>query len=415
MKNNIQIAILVLAVNLFSCSNETASEKQTDHEHHAEKTYTCPMHPEIIRNEPGQCPICGMTLVEKKDKNEITGDTNDISFLLRPVNEFVIAHVNTISPAPMEFPLTINANGRINYDTREIYSVSARVSGWIEKLYVKYRFQPVYKGQKIFDIYSKELLTEQENLLFLLQNDSTNKSLILAAEKRLLLQGITSAQIEEIRKTGKTIYLSSVYSPVSGHLHETVSSENNDNSGMMNMPQPQTILHTKEGSHVEKGQTVFSVYGTDRVWAVINIPNEYFEKIEKGMEVIILTDNKIKINGKINFVEPVLNAMQKTVSARIYLPNSDKKLRIGMNINATIDAGKIRGLFIPSASVVHSGQNNVVFVKENGIFRSKIINTGITANGYVKVNDGISEKDKIAENGQMLVDSESFIKIEYGK
>lgn len=414
MKNNIQIAILFLAVLFMACSNETVQETQTDHKQHPEKTYTCPMHPEIIRNEPGKCPICGMILIEKKEKNEAI-DTNDISFLLRPVNEFVIADVKTISPKQMEFPLTIEANGRINYDTREIYSVSSRVSGWIETLFVKFQFQPVFKGQKLFDIYSKELVTEQENLLYVLQNDSTNLSLISAAEKRLSLLGLTTIQINEIKNNGKIFKQITVFSPVSGHLHELTATDNKNGVSMNMTSQPQTNLLTKEGSFIEKGQSVFSIYGTDKVWAVINIPNEYQEITKPGMEVIIRIDNKNEIRGKINFIEPVLDQQQKTVSIRIYLSNNDKKLSIGMIISATIDAGKATGLFVPASSVVHSGKSEMVFIKEDGIFRSKKIKTGITVNRYIKVNDGINEKDKIAENGQMLIDSESFIKTGYEK
>jgi len=417
MKRIYQIALFISFVILSSCADNSTNEIPAEHQHHPQKTYTCPMHPEIIKNEPGKCPICGMTLVEKSDKGN-ANKNNDLEILLKPTNEFVIADIKTISPSQMELPLTIEATGKINYDTREINTISARVSGWIEKLYIKYRYQPIYKGQKLFDIYSKELVTEQENLIFLVKNDSENKPLIDAAEKRLALEGLTNSQIEEIKKTGKTIRSISIYSSYSGHLHENNEFSEivtGSMSGMETVTESKTELNIKEGTHVDKGQNIFSIYSTERVWAVLNIPNEFSDQVQQGLPVTISTGETNEISGKIDFIVPALDKEQKTISARIYLPNKKNKLRIGMIINAKLDAGNKKGIFIPSASVVHLGINDVVFVKEQNLFRSKIITTGITINGHVEVISGITEKDKIAENAQMLMDSESFIKTGYEK
>ncbi|MBA4198954.1 MAG: copper transporter, partial [Chitinophaga sp.] len=143
------------------------------------------MHPEIIKDKPGKCPICGMDLVKKgtdsKKVNEI-----ELESLLKPTNEFVVSSIPVTTIEQRREQIEIEALGNIAYDTRQVGSISARVSGRIEKLYVRYRYQKISKGQKILDIYSPELLTAQQNLLFLLKNDATNNTFIEAAKEKLL-------------------------------------------------------------------------------------------------------------------------------------------------------------------------------------------------------------------------------------
>src|SRR3990170_1484807 len=190
-----RLSILIVFVFIaFGCGENNSSHEKHDEQEQAQKIYTCPMHPEIIRNEPGQCPICGMNLVEKVEKGEkINNDV--LSILLKPVNESVLSNVKTVFPKQKELSDEVEVSGIITYDTKQISAVSARVSGRIDQLFVKYRYQPISKGQKLMEIYSKELVTEQENFLYLIKNDSENKSLIVATENRLLLLGLTNEQI----------------------------------------------------------------------------------------------------------------------------------------------------------------------------------------------------------------------------
>lgn len=402
---------------LFLCS--CSGSQNENHEQHREhnhgiqekkKVYTCPMHPEIIKDKPGQCPICGMDLVEKIEDGK-KNSTNEIELLLKPTNEYVIGNIKTITPKQMEMPLEIEASGIINYDTREINTVSARVSGWVEKLYVKYQYQPVLKGQKLMDIYSKELVTEQENYLFLLNNDSENTSLIKSSEKRLMLLGLTESQVEEIKKTKKSFKTITIYSPYSGHLHELSGVNPSDDKGMSMNKTSKAYLTTKEGMSVTKGQNVFNIYGTNRVWAEVNIYNESIRYLKKGMPVSLTINGETneKINAIIDFIEPNLKETNTTV-IRVYLKNSNSKLKIGTLVKAKIDAGKTVGSFIPSVSITHLGNSEIVFVKEGDLFKSKKVITGTISGSYIEIISGIVAKDVIAENAQMLMDSEGFIK-----
>ncbi|MEZ0612289.1 efflux RND transporter periplasmic adaptor subunit, partial [Fibrella sp. WM1] len=151
--------------------------------------YTCPMHPQIVQSEPGSCPICGMDLVKKAQPG--AGDSvavdADLNALLKPTNALVVANVATVQPERRTEWVTLTANGIVTYDTRRLYTIPARYGGRIEKLYVRYAYQPIRKGQKLLELYSPDLVTAQRELLYLLEADRTNTPLIASARQKLRL------------------------------------------------------------------------------------------------------------------------------------------------------------------------------------------------------------------------------------
>lgn len=404
------IILFLLVSIIVSCNNNT---EHNAHDNHKLKTYTCPMHPQIIRNEPGQCPICGMKLVEKLEDGKTT-ENSEILFLLKPTNEYVFSEVKTINPKYFDYPHEITTTGIINYDTRKTAIVSARISGWIEKLYVKYQFQPIKAGDKLMDIYSKELLTEQENFLYLLNKDAENFSLIQSAEKRLLLLGLNKEQIEKLRQDKQPIHSVTFFSQYSGYLHDFNNAADTPVGNDMQMDEKSNNeLFIKEGVYVKKGQGIFNIYNSEKVYAKLNISNENIQQLKLDMPVkISINSNELyEMKGQIDFIEPTYAMNTKISAARVYLDNSNLNLKIGQLVNAKINLGMHNGLFVLSTAIVHLGVNDVVFVKENNVFKSKLIVVGKQTNEFTEVLSGVSDKDKIAENAQMLMDSESFIKI----
>lgn len=419
-----------------------------EHKNHVvpsqEKKYTCPMHPEIIKDEPGQCPICKMDLVEKKeeissnkkytcpmhpeiiqdkpgicpkckmDLVEMKGDESkssetELDVLLKPTNEYVISQVKTVSIKRQTAPLTIQVTGKIDYDTREIATISSKVAGRIEKLYVKYLYQAVSKGQKLMDIYSKELVTEQENFIYILQNDPNNFKLIKTAEDRLTLQGLTPDQVKKIKTEKKAIEYISVYSSYSGHLHDLLGDKSSDMSTMNKQQQKELLI--REGMYVQKGQAVFNIYSTNKLWALLNVYSENQGSISKGQVVNLFVDGK-ELSGsfKIDFIEPEIKPNQNTVTARVYLSNVNGSIKVGSNVKGTINTNEKTGYYVPATSVVDLGSNHVVFLKENNLFRAHKVLVGSVLNDMIEIVSGIQESDLIAENAQLLMDSESFIK-----
>lgn len=421
MKTNRRIILFLLAFFLLSCGSKQESDtKHAPGSAHAEqKVFTCPMHPEIIKDKPGKCPICGMDLVEKMVDGE-KENNRELEFLLKPTNTYVVSQVTTVKPTAREMPVTIYATGYIAYDTRQINTVSARVSGRIEKLYAKYRYQPVEKGQKLVDLYSKDLETAQQNFLFLLNNDEENSSLIKASEQKLLLLGLTQEQINQIRNSGKTIYSVSIYSPYSGHLHDITSSANTANnsngmeSGNMAAGSSTQELQLREGMYVAKGQGIFNIYNTRKLWAVINLYPGTQNTVTIGQKVRIEIDGlkDKEIEASINFIEPIIRNDEKNITARIYLDNQSNDIKIGAIVKAKLDSKKGTGLFVPASAIVSLGMSDVVFVKRGDLFETRKVQIGTHSDNWTEIISGVTKDDIIAENGQLLMDSESFIKTE---
>ncbi len=377
--------------------------------------YTCSMHPQIIRDKPGKCPICGMELVKKStDNKKIEGI--DLSTLIRPTNGYVISSIPVTTLESSTENIEVDALGTVAYDTRQVGTISARVAGRIEKLYVRFRYQKVSAGQKIMNIYSPELLTAQQNLLFLLKNDAANTSFINTAKEKLLLLGMSSAQLQQVIKTQNPSYTISVHSKYSGHIHEAagvMNSGGNNPGAMKDINVITEELSLKEGMYIQKGQSIFSVYNPSKVWALLNIYADNQGLIKRGNTVQLTAETAPdnSFTGRVDFIEPFFRKENKTLSVRVYFDNSKLQLPVGSQVKAKISGSPQMADWLPKESIVSLGLDKVVFVKAPGGFMPHIVATGFTNNGKTQILNGLAVTDSVAQNAQFLMDSESFIKI----
>ncbi|HSF46365.1 MAG TPA: efflux RND transporter periplasmic adaptor subunit, partial [Chitinophagaceae bacterium] len=305
--------------------------------------------------------------------------------------------------------------GSIKYDTRQAGSIASRVSGRLEKLYVRYRYQKISKGQRIMDIYSPELLTAQQNLLFLLKNDPSNTSFIEASKEKLLLLGMSKDQLQEVIKSGKPSNSISIYSNYSGHIHESAKGiEMSQGPGeMRDISLLTEELSLKEGMYLQKGQSVFTVFNSQQAWAVLNIygENQALVKVGNPVRVVPETAPEKDFRAKIDVIEPFYRPDSKTLTARVYFNNASLSIPIGSQVKATIFGNTKDAQWLPKEAVLSLGLDRVVFMKSNGGFRAHKITTGIIHENHIQVLNGLSETDQIAANAQFLMDSESFIKV----
>jgi membrane fusion protein, copper/silver efflux system len=377
----------------------------------AEDEYTCSMHPQILEHQPGNCPICGMQLIKK---NQTSVSINDIPLetLIKPVNGFVITTVPVTTPQSKDIKIPVKAYGVIEYDSRGAVSISARVSGRIEKLYVRYRYQEVDAGQKIMDIYSPEIITAEQNLLFLLKNDAGNISFIQSAKERLQLLGISEDQLQQVVKTGKPLYSIGVYSKYGGHVHDAGMTHDAVQSVDMNAANPVTQeLSLKEGMYVQKGQTLLMLMNHHDTWAALQIfaQDQSLVKVGQTVNIIPETDTTAKIQARINFIEPFFRPGSKTITARVYFHNNSM-LPVGSHVSASIYTGGHHALWIPQTAVLSLGMNQVAFLKTGVGFITHKLMLGLKSGNEVEVISGLGANDTLAINGQYFIDSESFIK-----
>ncbi len=378
------------------------------------EVYTCPMHPEILRDKPGDCPICGMFLVKKEADAQRLG-TVELESLLKPTNEFVVSSIPVTVMQKKEEPIEMEALGNISYDTREVGNISSRVSGRIEKLYVHYRYQKIQKGQKVFDIYSPDLMTAQQNLLFLLKNDADNKSYIESAKERLHILGMSEQQVQQLIKTGSPSLTVSVYSNFSGHIHESVNggNMNKEPGAMKDVSLLTEELSLKEGMYIQKERPVFTVYDPSKAWAILNIYGENQGLVKTGNKVKIVPETAPDkaFTAAVNFIEPFYRKDSKTLTVRVYFNNSSLMIPIGSQVKATVLGNTKQAWWLPSDAVLSLGMDKMVFQKLPGGFKAHKINTGMIYKDHIQVLSGITETDSVAINAQYLMDSESFIKI----
>lgn len=413
MKTSYLLWLLPVLIILAACKDK----KEIPEEHVrpvSKEIYTCPMHPEIIRDRPGICPICGMDLVKKEAGNEKLDET-ELASLLKPANEFVVSAIPVTTIEKRGEQIEIEALGNIVYDTRQSGSISARVSGRIEKLYIRYRYQKISRGQHILDIYSPELLTAQQNLLFLLKNDATNITFIEAAKEKLLLLGMSTAQLHQVIKKGKPSMTIAVYSEYSGHIHESANAANmNTPAGLMkDISLITEELSLREGMYVQKGQSIFTVFNPARAWAVLNIYGDNQSLIKAGNKVRIVPETAPDkdFRARIDFIEPFYRKESKTLTARVYFDNSALRIPIGSQVRATIFGNSKEAYWLPKEAVLSLGMDKVVFHKVGNGFEAARINTGIIHQKHIQVLAGLTSTDSVAVNAQYLMDSESFIRI----
>lgn len=428
-------ALLLL---LAACRNKTA-----DHSQHGEMSaghdqsamqhdsaaavYTCSMHPQIIRSEPGACPICGMDLVKKETVAHETHEqmVADLVFLLKPTNEYVLSAIKIIRPERKTLTATVEAPGQITYDARLVQVISARFAGRIERLYVKYPFQSVQKGQRILDLYSPEIATAQQDLIFLLENDPGNLGMLENARRRLALLGLTTEQIHEVETSRKPSLSLPIFSPFDGLVFEkampvAVLNDDGMTKGMESkstiQPAPGTApsgseLSLREGMYIEKGQRLFSLQSLATVWAMLEFYPSDASAVKVGQTVSIeIEPFDQPFSGKINYIEPQFEPVGKNLRARVYLENPGGKLKPGALLKATMQAGQRSLLWIPRAATLDLGRQRVVFLKKGDGFQSQKIETGAIAGDWIEVRRGVSEANELAANAQFLMDSESFVK-----
>lgn len=433
---------LLIGVLVVTACNDGADKKvSVVHEHSEKEQYTCPMHPQIIQDKPGTCPICGMDLVPQQAAAAETVLDTSLSYLVKPVNEQVVANTPTISPESGTRIFSMNVPGTITYDTRRQTSIASRVSGRIERLLIKYNYQPVRQGQLIMEIYSPDLAAAQRELIFIYRTDR-NSNLLQKAKQRLLLLGMQEGHIRQVLNTGKVLYRVPVYSNVTGYILEKgvgaatsapsvapsagIASGRDGMGGMgagsgsstttvspatgsTSMPGGSSPVLLREGQYVGAGQSLFTVYKANSLVAEFAFDPSLASEIKRGQKMIFhkTADPSTTYTGTIGLIQPTFRAGSNFTIARVYI--SDTRFQVGQMVTANIPILS-RGWWVPESAVLKLGSRSVVFKKEGPVFVPKPVQEKQRANGLVLIEEGVNGWE-IAQNAAYMVDSESFIKV----
>lgn len=355
--------------------------------------------------------------------------------LIAPSNEQVVAKAVLVEASYETKIFTAEVQGIVNYDSRSETSVASRVGGRLEKLYIKYNYQPVKKGQLLFEIYAPDLAAAQQELIYLSQS-AGDQGLLAQAKQRLLLLGMSNQTIQQVLQSKKVNYRIPVYSPADGYILEKTLVNNNasaliapsgDSSGdgmsgmsgggsgatVSTAPAPQidnSPVMLREGQYVNAGQSIFTIYKADQLLAEFALKPSLGTLVKKGSKLAFYktADKEDSFQtSTIGLIQPMIKAGENFTIARVYL--SKGMFKAGEILTAKIPVLVSQSYWLPESAVVSIGAQSMAFKKENNVFVSMNLKTGLRMNGMVQVKEDIANLD-FAKNAAYLVDSESFIR-----
>lgn len=390
----------------------------------------------IVKILAGSFLLLGLAACNRKAEQTSRADAHhepamdsSVASLTQPVNAQVVATIPAIRPESGTRIYASTVNGIVTYDTRNQTSVASRVGGRIERLLIKYNYQPVRKGQLIMEIYSPDLAAAQRELLYVARNGT---EMLTAAKQRLQLLGMQPAQIEQVIKSGNIIYRVPVYSNSDGYILEKsaagpapaampAAAPAGDGMGAMGggggaaapTPAPAATTNTpillREGQYVSAGQSLFTIYQAQTLVAELAFPSPLAARIKTGQKILFFpnSDENAMQSGTISLIEPVFKDGINFTRARVYL--KDHALQVGQLLTANIPVVYTSGWWLPKKAVWRLGNKAVVFRQTKGAYVPVVIETGVTTADMIQVTTNISDW-QVASNAYYLVDSESFIK-----
>ena len=351
-----------------------------------------------------------------------------------PTNRTVISTQKAIEPVESNMNFVLRGNGYIAFDWRRNRKLPVRIGGRIERLYVKYNYQYVRKGEKILELYSPELNTYIEEFLYL--NRQPNDSILQnKAKQKLLLLGLTPAQIKRITQTGQAPFTISIYSPFEGYVlfnpsgSSGMNKAGNASAGMgggMNAgasvspsitPTVLSDNSIREGMYVSRDQTLFWINDFKEVWGIVAFTKENEKYIRKGLPVTVTSElfPEKPFQTSIQLMEQVYQGGQKFSQARVYLPNTSGILKQNSLVTATVSI-PVKSLMIPAGSVYYLGKISIVWVRTgvtkegSNIFQSRVVRIGHRDGNKVEILEGLNTNEVIAKDAGYMADSETIIK-----
>jgi Cu(I)/Ag(I) efflux system membrane fusion protein len=359
---------------------------------------------------------------------------SNLAHLLKPSNEQVVSTLPLIKAEYGTRIFTEEAQGIINYDSRNQLSVASRVSGRIERLWIKYNYQPVKKGQLIMEVYSPDLVAAQQELLFL-KKTGNDAEMLASAKQRLMLLGMSVSGVNQLLKTGKVNYRIPVYSNADGYILEKSAAAASlvttgnaapaaGGDGMSGMggstaaaagPAPvaspgSTPVMLREGQYVSAGQSLFTIYNAGQLVAEFSLKPALASLVKKGDRFAFYkTADKTTIQtASIGMIQPVFKNGENFTIARVYL--NKPSFRVGELLTARIPVLIHPSWWLPEAAAVSLGNKTIVFKKEGNVVVPRIVKAGMTISGMLQIKEDISTWE-VSGNAAYLVDSESFIKM----
>ena len=417
MKTGIAVVAAFVAIVAFTGCGEqekqpAANNGHAGHSHGAEtggekkQLYQCSMHPNIVSDKPGKCPICGMEL-QPVTAVEAKGIAGRAAVQLTEQQRQLI-NMRTTPVKQEEVNRTVRAVGTVAYDQSKVAEITSRVMGWVEKLYVDKPGEKVEQGQALMELYSPDLYSAAQDYLlafraaksagragsgrFAETRSSGAEDLLDSARKRLELFGITSEQIDKIEKAGSAKTAIPITAPISGTVVEK---------------------NVVQGQMIQPNMPLYRIADLSQVWIEAEVYESELPLVKVGQEVKVAVGSYADrtFTGKVDFIYPFLQGKTRTAKVRIVLENPEGILKPNMYANVELESGLGQELVIPASAVFDTGKRQYVFVQQDeGLFVPKEIELGPKVGDEVVVRSGLEAGQEVVVNGTFLLDSESQLK-----
>jgi len=439
LARTVSLAPLVLASTvglLVGCAEEQPPEATQAGRSGEEQLWTCGMHPHVLEDGPGQCPICGMDLTpvdapgnEPAAEAATSSGERKIKYWTAPMDPTFIADEPGKSPMGMDLvpvyedevadaggntisidPVVVQNMGvRIQQVQRKslfrhirtigevevgedlVSVVNLRFSGWVEKIHVDRTGDLIEAGQPLFEIYSPDLVAAQEEYLLAVRSQGPKSELARSARRKLELFDLDPRDIEAVARSGEVRRAVPIRAPRSGYvLHKNIV----------------------DGARISAGSDLYTIGDLSKVWVKAEVYEHDAPWVEVGQPAQMeLTYEKGKvIEGSVAYVYPTLNDVARTLTVRLEFPNPDLRLKPGMFATVYIQFRREDDtLVLPTEAILHSGTREIVFVAlGDGRFEPREITTGLVGDRHMtQVLSGLTAGEDIVTSGQFLIDSES--------
>ena len=339
MNPRMKIAIAAIAIVAIAVAAVWYYQARPDEHAHGDDVYFCPMHPTVTSDKPGSCPICGMALVKRPPATaadpsaaRLAGSGSldpSVSAISLSPEQRMTANVRTMVVATSTHTGELVTTGRVTIDERRVAMVTAYAAGRIERLYVNFTGDTVSRGQAVASIYSPDLFSTQQEYLLAIANRermrkagfdgarSASNDLVESTRRRLILFGMTDAQIRQFERGGKPLYTTTVMSPVAGVVTKKLV-----------VPQ----------QYVEQGQPLLEIVDLSVVWVEADVYEQQLPGINVGQTVTITTPAVpgVTFPGVVSFIQPFLAGETRTARVRVELANPNMRLKPDMYVSARI-------------------------------------------------------------------------------
>lgn len=392
MRKFIYSTILISIFILAACKNG-----HENHEATSDSYYTCPMHPSVVSSTPGACPVCNMSLIKvEKKENKHAGQQGN--FITIDNRQQELAGIKTDTVRVRNISSASSIIGTVAIDEEQVKTISSRVKGRIDRLFIKTTGAYVKSGSPIYSIYSEQLQSEEKEYLSLLQKSKTvstttklTNELVSAAKNKLFLWGLNEKQISALEASGKSSPIITFYSSEAGYVTE---------------------VNISEGMYVEEGSPLIKITSLNQVWVEAQLYSNEISGIAESKNFQIFSESNPEeiYNGILVYSNPIVEEGKRIHLLKIRVNNSGAKLIPGTLVSVIPEKSIANVLAVPKSAVLLEKMKTVWVLAHENTFEQRMVETGTENKYWIEIKSGLKQGDVVVTEGAYLISSEFILK-----